>query len=121
MTREYVQLSTFMALEYDYHDIRALLCNLDWIFARQVCEWNPQPLVLLCNNTTTDPCLMSTNGMKIGATAHQSAYLQSASFLHARRLLMHDLDMPSDEAAKRCLCTDPDVEPESLNVCLETP
>ena len=59
--------------------------------------------------------------MAIGANAHHSAYLQSASFLRAWRLLMLDLDKPSGEAAERCSRTDSNVEPESLNVRPETP
>ena len=36
MAREYVQLSTFVASESDFHGLRALLCNRDWIFAQYV-------------------------------------------------------------------------------------
>ena len=59
--------------------------------------------------------------MAIGVNAHHSAYLQSASFLRVWRLSMHDLDKPSDEAARRFLCTNSDTETESLNVRPETP
>ena len=59
--------------------------------------------------------------MAIGANAHHSAYLQSVSFLRAWRLLMHDLDKPSDEAAERFSRSDVDVEPESLNMRPEMP
>ena len=121
MAREYVQLSTFMASEDDYHVLRALLRNRDWIFAQHVRGWNPQPSVPLCNNTATDPHLRSTDGMAIGANVHHSAYLQNAFFLRARRLLMHDLDKPSDEAAEGLSCTDLDTEPTSVNVRPDTP
>ena len=83
MTREYVQLSTFMALDDDYHGLRALLRNRDWSFAQHVCGWNTKPPVSLCNNTVTGPCLRSTTGMAIGTNVHHSAYLQSAYFLRA--------------------------------------
>ena len=36
MAREYVQLSTFVASESDFHGLRALLRNRDWIFAQYV-------------------------------------------------------------------------------------
>ena len=121
MAHEYVQLSTFVASEDDLHGLCALLRNRDWIFAQYIRGWNPQPPVPFCNNTASDPHQRSTNGMTIEANVHHSTYLQNASFLRARRLLMHDLDEPYDEAAERFLRTDPDVEPESLNVCPETP
>ena len=41
MTREYVQLSTFVVSEDDYQGLRALLRNRDWIFAQHVHGWNP--------------------------------------------------------------------------------
>jgi len=47
MAREYVQLSTFVASESDFHGLRALLRNRDWIFAQYVRGWTPQPPVLL--------------------------------------------------------------------------
>ena len=37
MAREYVQLSTFVASELDFHGLRALLRNRVWIFAQYVC------------------------------------------------------------------------------------
>ena len=58
--------------------------------------------------------------MAIGANAHHSAYLQNSSFLRAWRLLMHDLDEPSDEAVEGFLRTDLDTEPASLNVRPDT-
>ena len=54
--------------------------------------------------------------MVVGANAHHSSYLQSAYFLRAQRLLMHDLDKLSDEAAKGLLRTDLNTKPASLNV-----
>ena len=59
--------------------------------------------------------------MAIKTNALLSIYLQNASFLRAWRLLMHDLDKPSDEAAKGFLRTDLDTEPAGLNVRPGTP
>ena len=59
--------------------------------------------------------------MAIETNALHSTYLQSASFLRARRLLMYDLDESSDGDVERFWRTDPDVKPESLNVCRESP
>ena len=91
MAREYVQLSTFMASESDFHGLRALLCNRDWIFAQYVRRWTPQPPVPLCNNTANDAHMKNTTGMSVGAHALHFVYMQGASFLRARRMLMHDL------------------------------
>ena len=99
MAHEYVQLSTFVASEDDLHGLCALLRNRDWIFAQYIRGWNPQPPVPFCNNTASDPHQRSTTGMAIGDHVHYSAYLRNASFLCARRLLIHDLDKPSAEAA----------------------
>ena len=55
------------------------------------------------------------------ANVHQSAYLQSASLFRARRLLMHALNEPSGEAAKRFFHTDLNIELESLNRHPATP
>ena len=121
MVHEYVQLSAFTAPECDFHGLRALLRNRDWIFAQHVRGWNLQPTVPLCNNIATNPCLRSTNGMVVGTNALHSTYLQNVSFLRARCLLMHDLDESSDGDAERFWRTDPNVEPESLNMCPESP
>ena len=52
---------------------------------------------------------------------HITQLTYKTTFLRARRQLMHDLDGPSDAAAKRFLRLDLATEPESLNVCPETP
>ena len=72
MTREYVQLSTSVASEFDFHGLSALLRNQDWIFAQYVRGWNPQPPVPLCNNTANDTCLRNTTDMAVGAHALHS-------------------------------------------------
>ena len=75
MAREYVQLSTFVASEFDFHGLRALLRNQDWTFAQYVYGWNPQPSVSLCNNTANDPCLRNTTGMAVDTDTLHSIYL----------------------------------------------
>ena len=129
MAREYMQLSTFMASEFDFHGLRALLCNRDWIYAQYVCGWNPQPPVLLYNNTATHPCLRRTDGMAVGNNSLHLTYLQHTYFLCARRLLLYDLDESSDgdpgsfwrTDLDGLLRIDPDNVPESLNVRPESP
>ena len=72
MAHEYVQLSTFVASEFDFHGLHALIRNRDWIFIQYVCGWNPQPPVPLCNNTANDTCLRNTTDMAVGAHALHS-------------------------------------------------
>ena len=57
--------------------------------------------------------------MAVGAHALHSVYMQGASFLRARRVLMHDLGESSAGDSGVFWRTDP--EPESLNVRPELP
>ena len=90
-------------------------------FVQYIPGWNPQLHVPFSNNTAFYPLWKSMNDMAIGANVHHSAYLQNASFLRACRLLMNDLDEPSDETAEAFSHLDLDTEPTSLNVRPKTP
>ena len=120
MPREYLHLFTFVVAEGDFHGLRALLCNRDWIFAKHIHVWNHQLPVLLCNNTTINHRQQCTNGLAIGANAHHSAYMHHVAFIRTRRLLMCDLDESSDEAAEEFVHIDFNVEPEEVDVYSES-
>ena len=47
----------------------------------------------------------------IGANAHHFTYLHHVAFVHARRLLMCDLEESLEEAAEKIVHVDFDVEP----------